>query len=62
MSGGECHGPKCKTREYGTKCPHGGLSIRWEIFSPQELARFKELLEKPIKLKPGWPNNENMAT
>ncbi|MFQ6640801.1 hypothetical protein Gotur_014946, partial [Gossypium turneri] len=30
-------------------------------FSPRELARFKELLEKPVRLKPGWPNNEDMA-
>ncbi|MBA0819203.1 hypothetical protein Gohar_003788, partial [Gossypium harknessii] len=28
--------------------------------SPQELARFKELLEKPVRLKPGWSDNENM--
>ncbi|MBA0868612.1 hypothetical protein Goshw_016270 [Gossypium schwendimanii] len=32
--------------------PHGGLSIRWGSFSPLELARFKELLEKPVRLKP----------
>ncbi|MBA0855326.1 hypothetical protein Goshw_012073 [Gossypium schwendimanii] len=32
--------------------PHGGLSIRWETFSPRELARFKELLEKLARLKP----------
>ncbi|KAH1046881.1 hypothetical protein J1N35_037665, partial [Gossypium stocksii] len=31
---------------------HGGLLIRWETFSPGELARFKELLEKPVSLKP----------
>lgn len=44
------------------EAPHGGLSIRWGTFSPQELARFKELLKKPIRLKPGWPNDEDMAT
>ncbi|MBA0737957.1 hypothetical protein Gogos_011374, partial [Gossypium gossypioides] len=38
--------------------PHGGLSIRWRTFNPRELARFKELLEKPVRLKPGWPDNE----
>ncbi|MBA0754249.1 hypothetical protein Gogos_020473, partial [Gossypium gossypioides] len=32
---------------------HGGLSIRWGTFSPRELARFKELLEKRVRLKPG---------
>ncbi|MFQ6640822.1 hypothetical protein Gotur_015730 [Gossypium turneri] len=42
--------------------PHGGLSIRWGTFSPRELARFKELLEKPVGLKPGWSDNEDMAT
>ncbi|KAH1032323.1 hypothetical protein J1N35_044497 [Gossypium stocksii] len=31
-------------------------------FGPRELARFKELLEKPVKLKPGWPDDEDMAT
>ncbi|MFQ6660681.1 hypothetical protein Gotur_029099, partial [Gossypium turneri] len=29
---------------------------------PRELARLKELLEKPVRLKPGWPDNEEMAT
>ncbi|KAH1107072.1 hypothetical protein J1N35_010840 [Gossypium stocksii] len=42
--------------------PHRGLSIRWGSFSPRELARFKELLDKPIRLKPGWPDGEDMAT
>ncbi|MBA0879960.1 hypothetical protein Goshw_014843 [Gossypium schwendimanii] len=32
--------------------PHGGLSIRWGTFSQPELARFKELLEKPVRLNP----------
>ncbi|MBA0860735.1 hypothetical protein Goshw_020629 [Gossypium schwendimanii] len=41
---------------------NGGLFIRWGSFGPEELARFKELLEKPIKLKSGWPDNEDMAT
>ncbi|MFQ6641416.1 hypothetical protein Gotur_014320 [Gossypium turneri] len=39
-----------------------GLVFRWGSFSPQELARFKELLEKPVRLKLGWPDNEDMAT
>ncbi|KAG8498201.1 hypothetical protein CXB51_006628 [Gossypium anomalum] len=42
--------------------PHGGRSIRWGSFSPRELARFQELLEKPVRLKPGWPNSKDMAT
>ncbi|MFQ6650619.1 hypothetical protein Gotur_023254 [Gossypium turneri] len=42
--------------------PYRGLSIRWGTFSPRELARFKELLEKSVRLKPGWPDNEDMAT
>ncbi|KAH1113945.1 hypothetical protein J1N35_007323 [Gossypium stocksii] len=37
--------------------PHKGLLIRWGTFSPRELARFKELLEKPVKLKPGRYGN-----
>ncbi|MBA0749332.1 hypothetical protein Gogos_003277 [Gossypium gossypioides] len=41
---------------------HRGLSIRWGTFSPRELTQFKELLEKPIRLKPGWLDNEDMAT
>ncbi|KAH1082720.1 hypothetical protein J1N35_022481 [Gossypium stocksii] len=39
-----------------------GLLFRLGSFGTQELARFKELLEKPIKLKPGWPDNEDMTT
>ncbi|MFQ6652882.1 hypothetical protein Gotur_024551 [Gossypium turneri] len=41
---------------------NGGLLLRWGSFGPQELARFKELLDKPVRLKPGWPDNEEMAT
>ncbi|KAH1082672.1 hypothetical protein J1N35_022433 [Gossypium stocksii] len=40
----------------------GGLLLRWGSFGPQELARFKELLEKPVRLKPSWPDSEDMAT
>ncbi|KAH1092289.1 hypothetical protein J1N35_019546 [Gossypium stocksii] len=40
----------------------GGLLLRWGSFGPRELAQFKELLEKPVKLKPGWPDSEDMAT
>ncbi|MBA0642277.1 hypothetical protein Goklo_026699 [Gossypium klotzschianum] len=40
---------------------NGGLLLRWGSFGPQEQARFKELLEKPVRLKPGWPDNEEMA-
>ncbi|MFQ6621478.1 hypothetical protein Gotur_002894 [Gossypium turneri] len=36
--------------------------IIFGTFRPRELARFKELLEKPVRLKPGWPDNEDMAT
>ncbi|KAH1066996.1 hypothetical protein J1N35_031983 [Gossypium stocksii] len=42
--------------------PHGGLSIRWGLFGPRELTQFKELLEKPVRLKPEWPNDKDMAT
>ncbi|MFQ6651318.1 hypothetical protein Gotur_023663 [Gossypium turneri] len=41
---------------------NGGPLLRWGSFGPPELARFKELLEKPIRLKPGWSDNEDMAT
>ncbi|MFQ6658224.1 hypothetical protein Gotur_027582, partial [Gossypium turneri] len=37
---------------------NGGLLLRWGSFGPRKLARFKELLEKPVRLKPGWPDNE----
>ncbi|KAK5841938.1 hypothetical protein PVK06_004264 [Gossypium arboreum] len=40
----------------------GGLLLRWGSFSPRELAQFKELLEKSVKLKHGWPDSEDMAT
>ncbi|MBA0855849.1 hypothetical protein Goshw_020093 [Gossypium schwendimanii] len=40
---------------------NGGLLFRWRSFSPRELARFKELLEKPVRLKLGWPDNEDMT-
>ncbi|MFQ6627275.1 hypothetical protein Gotur_004930 [Gossypium turneri] len=40
----------------------GGLLLRWGSFGLRELARFKELLEKPVRLKPSWPDNEDMAT
>ncbi|KAH1098524.1 hypothetical protein J1N35_015445 [Gossypium stocksii] len=29
--------------------PHRGLLIRWRSFSPRDLARFQELLEKPVR-------------
>ncbi|KAK8301352.1 hypothetical protein V6Z11_D04G014000 [Gossypium hirsutum] len=41
---------------------NGGLLLRWGSFGPQELARFKKILEKPVRLKPGWPDSEKMAT
>ncbi|KAH1083609.1 hypothetical protein J1N35_023370 [Gossypium stocksii] len=42
--------------------PDRGLSIRCGSFSSRELARFKELLEKLIRLKPGWLDNEDIET
>ncbi|MBA0812298.1 hypothetical protein Gohar_026277 [Gossypium harknessii] len=39
---------------------HGGLSVTWGSFDPRELAQFKELLEKPVKLKLVWPNDADM--
>ena len=44
------------------EAPHGGLSIRWGTFSPQELAQFRVLLKKPVRLKPSWPDGEDMET
>ncbi|KAK5835089.1 hypothetical protein PVK06_010774 [Gossypium arboreum] len=41
---------------------NGGLLFRWGSFGPQELARFGKLLEKPVRLKPKWPNDEDMTT
>ncbi|MBA0746025.1 hypothetical protein Gogos_008573 [Gossypium gossypioides] len=38
----------------------GGLLCRWGLFGLQELAQFGNLLEKPVRLKPGWPDNEDM--
>ncbi|KAK5818381.1 hypothetical protein PVK06_023317 [Gossypium arboreum] len=40
----------------------GGLLLRWGSFGPRKLAQFKELLEKPVRLKPSWPDSEDMAT
>ncbi|MBA0667895.1 hypothetical protein Goklo_000904 [Gossypium klotzschianum] len=60
--GSSVTGQSAKPVTIAQDVPHGGLSIRWGIFSPRELARFRELLEKPIRLKPGWPDNEDMAT
>ncbi|KAH1057631.1 hypothetical protein J1N35_035696 [Gossypium stocksii] len=40
----------------------GGLLCRWGSFGLQELARFGNLLEKPVRLKLGWPDNEDMTT
>ncbi|KAH1031636.1 hypothetical protein J1N35_043810 [Gossypium stocksii] len=39
----------------------GGLLCRWGSFDPQKLAQFGKLLEKPVRLKPGWPNNGDMT-
>ncbi|KAK5802075.1 hypothetical protein PVK06_029657 [Gossypium arboreum] len=41
---------------------NGGLLFRWGSFGPQKQARFRKLLEKPVRLKPGWPDNEDMTT
>ncbi|KAK5793978.1 hypothetical protein PVK06_035165 [Gossypium arboreum] len=46
-------GQRAKPVTMAQNAPYGGLSIRWGSFSPRELVRFKELLEKPIRLKPG---------
>ncbi|KAG8474384.1 hypothetical protein CXB51_034110 [Gossypium anomalum] len=57
--------PRQKSQRKGrTKATSGirGLLLRWGSFGPRELARFKELLEKPVRLKPGWPDSEDMAT
>ncbi|KAK5817512.1 hypothetical protein PVK06_022436 [Gossypium arboreum] len=40
----------------------GCLLFRWGSFDPQELARFSKLLDKLVRLKPGWPDNKDMAT
>ncbi|MBA0734147.1 hypothetical protein Gogos_018090 [Gossypium gossypioides] len=55
-------GQSAKPVTMAQDAPHRGLSIRWGIFSPRELARFRELLEKPIRLNPGWLDNEDMET
>ncbi|MFQ6647390.1 hypothetical protein Gotur_021248 [Gossypium turneri] len=39
-----------------------GLWLKWGSFGPRELAQFKELLEKPVRLKPSRPDNEDMTT
>ncbi|KAK8320695.1 hypothetical protein V6Z12_A12G053400 [Gossypium hirsutum] len=38
---------------------NGGLLLRWGSFGLQELARFKELLDRPVTLKPDGPDNED---
>ncbi|KAK5842548.1 hypothetical protein PVK06_004920 [Gossypium arboreum] len=40
----------------------GGECHRWRSFGLRELARFKELLEKHVRLKPGWSDSKYMAT
>ncbi|MBA0740645.1 hypothetical protein Gogos_013837 [Gossypium gossypioides] len=55
-------GQSVKPVTIAQNAPHGGLSIRWGSFSPRELARFQEPLEKPVRLKFGWPDNADMAT
>ncbi|KAK5811831.1 hypothetical protein PVK06_027204 [Gossypium arboreum] len=62
MGGGEYHGSDCKAHDNGTRYAPWRSIKRWGSFSLRELARFKELLEKPVRLKPGWPDNEYMAT
>ncbi|MBA0776719.1 hypothetical protein Gotri_011678 [Gossypium trilobum] len=60
--GKDVMGQSAKPVTMAQNAPHGGLLIRWGTFSPRELSRFKELLEKPVRLKPGWPDNEDMTT
>ncbi|KAH1122190.1 hypothetical protein J1N35_005350 [Gossypium stocksii] len=40
----------------------GGLSVKWGIFGPRELARFKKLMEKPVRLKLRLSNDANMES
>ncbi|KAH1066012.1 hypothetical protein J1N35_030999 [Gossypium stocksii] len=54
--------PSTKPMTIAQDVPHGGRTIRWGSFSPRELTRFQELLEKPVRLKLDWPDNEDMAT
>ncbi|MBA0869993.1 hypothetical protein Goshw_006262 [Gossypium schwendimanii] len=44
-------GQSAKPVTMAQDAPHGGPLIRWGIFSPREMARFKELSEKPVRLK-----------
>ncbi|MBA0869098.1 hypothetical protein Goshw_023142 [Gossypium schwendimanii] len=45
-------GQNAKLVTMAQEAPHEGLSIRWGTFSPRELARFRKLLEKLVRLKP----------
>ncbi|MBA0610132.1 hypothetical protein Godav_011017 [Gossypium davidsonii] len=62
MVGLSVTGQSAKPVTMAQEVPHRGLSIRWGTFSPQELARFRKLLKKPVRLKPSWPDDEDMAT
>ncbi|MBA0673409.1 hypothetical protein Goklo_023957 [Gossypium klotzschianum] len=55
-------GNSSKPMTISPNAPNGGLFLRWGSFGPRELAQFKELLEKPVRLKLGWPDNKDMAT
>ncbi|MFQ6637493.1 hypothetical protein Gotur_012638 [Gossypium turneri] len=45
-------GRSSKPETIAPNASNGGLLLRWGSFGLRELARFKELLEKPVKLKP----------
>ncbi|MBA0680104.1 hypothetical protein Goari_011826 [Gossypium aridum] len=55
-------GHNSKPMTIAPNASNGGLMCRWGSFGPQKLARFGKLLEKPVRLKIGWPDNEDMAT
>ncbi|KAK5811394.1 hypothetical protein PVK06_026724 [Gossypium arboreum] len=51
-----------KACDHHTQCIPSSSIIDTGIIWPTRTSRFKEMLEKPIKLKPRWPNDEDMAT
>ncbi|KAH1113491.1 hypothetical protein J1N35_006869 [Gossypium stocksii] len=61
-SGKSVTGQSAKPMTIVPNVSHGGISFRWRSFGPQELTQFKELLKNPIRLKPRWPNDKDMAT
>ncbi|MBA0854316.1 hypothetical protein Goshw_029060 [Gossypium schwendimanii] len=59
---GSITGRSSKPMTIAPNASYGGLLLRWGSFGPRELARFNVILEKPVRLKHDWLDNEDMLT